>query len=72
MYKKLLQIVPWGEDVKKAATEAYDMREKLPSLRVAIIFVDFYRFDSISTSVAEQAIVLSEIGFVYLSNPIGS
>ena len=63
MYKKLLQIVPWGEDVKKAATEAYDMREKLPSLRVAIIFVDFYRFDSISTSVAEQAIVLSEIGF---------
>jgi glycosyltransferase involved in cell wall biosynthesis len=63
MHNKLLRVIPWGKEVKNAAADAYSNRDKLPTLKIAIVFVDFYRFDSISTSVAEQAIVLDEIGF---------
>lgn len=55
-------VVPWLNDVVTCATEATQTHHIFEELRVAIICIDLYRFDSISTSVCEQAIVLATAG----------
>ncbi|WP_157661706.1 glycosyltransferase family 4 protein [Burkholderia ubonensis] len=60
--KDLEPVLPWWHDVERHAQKAMLQRKFLSGLRVAIICIDFYRFDSISTSVSEQAIVLMTAG----------
>lgn len=61
-YKDLERVLPWWTDVKSSAQEAMQSRQPFAGLRVAIICLDLYRFDSISTSVCEQAVVLMAAG----------
>ncbi|WP_126285299.1 glycosyltransferase [Burkholderia stagnalis] len=55
-------VLPWWADVVSCTQEALSSRQPLAGLRVAIICIDLYRFDSISTSVCEQAVVLMTAG----------
>lgn len=59
----LKPILPWADDVAGVVRDVLNIDQYFFSKTVAIILCDFYRFDSISTSVCEQAIVLSEMGF---------
>lgn len=55
-------IIPWMDNI------IYECKRNLINMKyfnfkIALIFKDYYRFDSISTSVTEQAIVLENMGF---------
>lgn len=61
-FNGLEAVLPWWSDVRSCALIALQTRRPLVGLRVAIICIDLYRFDSISTSVCEQAVVLMTAG----------
>ena len=60
---RLARIIPWGGEVAREVMKVCCHSPRLPTLKVAIVLIDFFRFDSISTSASEHAIVLSEAGF---------
>ncbi|WP_114809014.1 glycosyltransferase family 4 protein [Paraburkholderia kururiensis] len=60
--RDLEAVLPWWQDVRVCAEDALKSRQPLTGLRVAIICIDLYRFDSISSSASEQAAVLITAG----------
>lgn len=55
-------VLPWAGEIKEAVDSLSWNKPLFEGVKVGMVIVDFYRFDSITTSAIEYAIVLNQIG----------
>jgi len=58
----LAPVIPWGESIASSVEVAGRAKDVFEGVKIGIIIVDFYRFDSITTSASEYAIALNQMG----------